>query len=181
MSSYITDRGVALRRIKAINTARTKLADDIQTLALTAIFHAHTHGDFDLANALTVAVGNGMKHEALRLYLCEFGPLNPNANKATKGAKPLLYAKSKRLEDAEAIADVIAKASLKKWWDRATERPAEDFSFAAGLHSLLNKLKKAQENGYEPTAEERAGIDALYTAAQNIPKPVRKAAEKVQS
>src|SRR5690606_26587111 len=74
------------KSIKAINTARTKLVDTIQQTAIAVINHAHVHGDVTLASDLCLAVGNGMKHEALRLYLSEFGPMAPNDDKETKAA-----------------------------------------------------------------------------------------------
>jgi hypothetical protein len=159
------------KNIKAIGTARTKLVDSIQATALATIQHAHVHGDVTLASDLCLAVGNGMKHEALRLYLSEFGPMVPNDDKETKGAAPMKHAKSKRVE-GEALEAAMERAAAKPWYDFKTEKPAEDFSFAADLHKLLGRLEKATEQGYEPTAEEQAVINA----ARAVPKPAKKQA-----
>ena len=162
------------KSIKAINTARTKLVDTIQQTAIAVINHAHVHGDVTLASDLCLAVGNGMKHEALRLYLSEFGPMAPNDDKETKAAMPMKYAKSKRL-GGEELADMLERAAAKMWHDFKTEKPAEEFSFAADLHKLLGRLEKAVEGGYTPSDEERAVIEA----AHKVPKPSakRKSAE----
>lgn len=165
----ITGSADIKRAIKSINTARTKLVDQIQVAAIAVINHAHIHGDVTLASDLCLAVGNGMKHEALRLYLSEFGPMAPNDDKETKAAAPMKFAKAKRVE-GEALADMLERAAAKAWWDFKTEKPAEDFSFAADLHKLLGRLEKATEQGYTPTAEEQAVINA----ARAVPKPAKK-------
>lgn len=157
------------KSIKSINATRTKLVDIIQTTAIAVINHAHIHGDVTLASDLCLAVGNGMKHEALRLYLSEFGPMMPNDDKETKASAPMKFAKSKRLE-GEALADMLEKAAAKMWHDFKTEKPAEEFSFAADLHKLLARLEKATEQGYVPSDEEQAVINA----ARAVPKPAKK-------
>lgn len=170
----ITNAADIKRAIKTINTNRTKLVDMIQRAAVSVINHAHVHGDVTLASDLCLAVGNGMKHEALRLYLSEFGPMLPNDDKETKATAPMKYAKSKRLEGEE-LADMLERAAAKMWHDFKTEKPAEEFSFAADLHKLLGRLEKAVEGGYTPSDEERAVIEA----AHKVPKPAakRKSAE----
>ena len=164
------------KSIKAINTARTKLVDTIQQTAIAVINHAHVHGDVTLASDLCIAVGNGMKHEALRLYLSEFGPMAPNDDKETKAAAPMKYAKSKRLEGEE-LADMLERAAAKMWHIRKTEKPAEEFSFALDLHKLLGRLEKAVEGGYVPSDEERAVIEA----AHRVPKPAKRKNAEVKA
>lgn len=164
-----TNSATIRKSIKAIGAARTKLVDTIQQAALAVILHAHTHGDVTLACDLSTAVGAGMKHEALRLYLQDFGPMNANGDKATKDAQPLKYAKSKRLEGDELVA-MMERAAAKLWHDYKTEKPAEDFSFAAELHKLLGKLTRAAEQGYTLSDEEQAVVNA----ARSVPKPVKK-------
>lgn len=160
------------KSIKAIGAARTKLVEAIQSAALSVIKHAHLHGDVTLASDLCVAVGNGMKHEALRLYLSEFGPMAPNDDKETKGTSPMKFAKAKRLE-GEALDERMAAAAEKAWFDFRTEKPAEEFSFAADLHKLLARLSKATDNGYTPSEEEQAVIEA----AMRVPKPAKRKQE----
>ena len=169
--NFNTDAAAIRRTIKTINGNRQKLVDMIQSAALGVIYHSHMHGDVTLASDLCIAVGNGMKHEALKLYLAEFGAMNPNADKDKKAAAPMVYAKSKRLS-GEALEDMIARAECVLWHSYKTEKPAEDFSFAAGLHILLGKLEKAIENGYTLTEEEQA----VLNAARAVPKPVKKKA-----
>jgi hypothetical protein len=169
----IETNAVAIRRsIRNIGTARTKLVDLIQQCALAVIQHAHVHGDVTLASDLCLAVGNGMKHEALRVYLSKFGPMEPNADKETKGTAPMKYSKGKRLSD-EALADQMVKAAAEMWYAAPTEKSAEEFSFALGLHKLLDQLEKALASGYAPSDEEQAVI----AAARNVPKPAKKAKE----
>lgn len=166
----LTEAAAIRSNIKAINGARTKLVDMIQLCALSIVNHAHVHGDVTLASDLCLAVGSGMKHEALRLYLSEFGPMLPNDDKDTKGTAPMKYSKAKRLE-GEALEEMMARAATKPWYDFKTEKPAEEFSFAADLYKLLARLDKASSTGYTPTAEEQAVI----AAARNVPKPAKKA------
>lgn len=169
-----TDAKIIRKNIKAINSTRTKLVDQIQQAALACINHAHIHGDVTLASDLCLAVGNGMKHEALRLYLSEFGPMAPNDDKESKATAPMKYAKSKRLEGEE-LADMLERAAAKMWHDFKTEKPAEEFSFAADLHKLLGRLEKAVESGYVPTEAEAAVI----SAAAGVPKPAKRKAKEV--
>lgn len=156
------------KAIKGINTSRTKLVDTIQQTALAVINHAHIHGDVTLASDLCLAVGNGMKHEALRLYLSEFGPMLPNDDKETKGSAPMKFAKSKRVEGDD-LSAMMERAAEKMWHDFKTEKAAEAFSFAADLHKLLGRLEKATQDGYVPTEEEQTVINA----ARAVPKPVK--------
>lgn len=163
----------AIRRsIKTIGTARTKLVDMIQLCALACIKHSHVHGDVTLASELCIAVGNGMKHEALRVYLSKFGPMEPNDKKETKAKAPMKYSKGKRLE-GEALEAKMVEAAAERWYSMPTEKSAEEFIFAMGLHRLLAQLERAVESGYVPSDEEQAVI----AAARNVPKPAKKAKE----
>jgi hypothetical protein len=167
--NIMTDAAEIKRAIKSINTTRTKLVEQIQHAAVSVANHAHIHGDITLSNDLCLAVGNGMKREALRLWLSEFGPMNANDDAQTKATQAMKYAKSKRVE-GEALADILVAAVAKPWYDFKTEKPAEAFSFAFGLHQLLGKLEKAVESGYVPSEEEQAVINA----ARSVPKPTKK-------
>jgi hypothetical protein len=163
----------AIRRsIKTIGAARTKLVDMIQLCALACIKKAHVDGDVTLASELCIAVGNGMKHEALRVYLSKFGPMKPNDKKETKAKAPMLYAKGARLGGEELEAK-MAEAAAERWYSTPTEKSAEEFIFAMGLHRLLSQLEKAIAAGYTPSEEEQAVI----TAARHVPKPAKKAKE----
>ena len=171
----IETNAVAIRRsIRNIGTARTKLVDMIQQCALSVIQHAHVHGDVTLASDLCLAVGNGMKHQALRAYMSKFGPMEPNANKETKGTKPMKYSKGRRLGGEELVGR-MAKAAAEMWYaaPTRTKKSAGEFSFAMGLHKLLTRLEKAATGGYTPSEEEQAVI----AAARNVPKPANKAKE----
>lgn len=171
----IMDRGQAIKQIKSVATKRIALVALVQQLAVTAIYHAQKHGDIDMANALCTAVGGGMKHEALKLYLSEFGPFNPDGKD-----KALKYAKSKRVTVVDGVADdveVQAKvdaAVAVEWHSYKTEKPAEEWTFAQGLHALLNKLKKATDDGLELSeAEQKLVAEIKHAAATTIPKPVK--------
>mgnify|MGYP003398150568 CR=1 FL=1 len=173
--NFSIDAAHIRKNIKTINTNRTKLIDLIQAAALGVIYHSHKHGDVTLASDLCIAVGKGMKHEALRLYLSDFGAMNPNDAKDKKAAAPMVYAKSKLVSEEELEAHMV-KAAAKFWYDYKTEKPAEDFSFAEGLHALLAKLDKAVEKGYTCTPEEQA----VLNAARAVPKPAKKQAVAVE-
>lgn len=159
--------GQVRKEIKAINETRTKLVDRIQAAALACIYHAHMHGDVTLAIELAKATGNGMKHEALRLYLSEFGPMVPDKEGVLK------YSKSKKVEGDELDAK-MREASAVQWHAKPTEKNAEDFSFASLLHALLRKVDNAE--GYVPTDDEKAVIEQLRSGAAKIPAPAKKKA-----
>lgn len=172
--NIMTNANEIRKSIKTISDSRTKLVDRIQIAALSVIQHAHVHGDITLANALCVAVGDGMKQQALRLYLSEFGPMNPNVDKETNKGAPLTYAKGKRV-DAEVLASHMEAAAEVMWYAYKTETDATEFSLARDLNALLGRVKKAVDSGVTFSEDERKVIDALYQAGVVLPAPKRKA------
>lgn len=124
--------------IKSINTARSKLVDNIQRTALAVAQHAHLHGDITLVNSLAEAVGNGMKATALKLWLLDYAPVMWDSE-----AKTFTYSKSKRVEGEELVSN-MNNAALKPWYDYKTEKKVEEFTdVVAGINSILRKLSKA--------------------------------------
>lgn len=155
---YITDRAAIKAGIKAINTARGKLVDRIQIVGLSAIRHAHLHGDYDLLNELRVAVGNGMKATALKLWVLDYAPVSWDSE-----AKAFRYSKAKRVEGEE-LDKTMTAASLKPWYDYQTEKKVEEFTDVyAGIAALLRKLeKKPAKEGQE------AAVKALRELAAKV-------------
>lgn len=157
------------QKIQTIATNRTKLVDLIQATALAVVLHAHQHGDITLANKLCAAVGAGMKSQALRVWLGEFGPMKANA----KGEEQAMqYDKAKRKEGDE-LSDLMSAAALKAWYDYNTEKAAEEFSLGAALHALLAKVSKVDAAKF--SKEEQDAIASLHTMGTKLPKPTRKA------
>ena len=135
---YITDRAAIKAAIKAVNKSRATLVERIQLVGLSAIRHAHLHGDYDLLNELQVAVGNGMKATALKLWVLDYAPVSWDAE-----AKAFVYSKSKRVEGEE-LDKTMTAASLKLWYDYKTEKKVEEFTDVyAGIKALLRKIDKA--------------------------------------
>lgn len=153
------------KNIKSISTKRASLVTLIQATAIACIRHAHEHGDVTVANELAVAVGAGMKHESMRLYLAEFGPMNPNADAKAKDAAPMIYSKAKLLSGEE-LAAMMAKAEATDWHSFKTEKPAEEFSFDAMLQALLRKVEKAGKEGKFEATEAQAAL--LHTIKQAV-------------
>ena len=150
--------------IKRINEARGKLVDRIQAAAVAAMYHSHVHREVSLAVELCKAVGAGMKHEALRVWFNKFGPCTLDKEGILK------FAKSKALE-GDALDERMKAAAAEEWHVAPTERKAEEFSLAAGVHALLRKLNKAmEEDGFIPSDEERE----LIRVMQRVPAPVKK-------
>lgn len=170
--SIITDVPTIKKNIKTIGTARAKLSDLIQQAALAVTLHAHKHGDVTLASDLCVAVGNGMKHEALRVWLSTFGPMSPNADKDSAKTAPMVYAKSKRVEGEE-LEQRMADAAAVQWYSAPTEKSAVEWTLAGDIHKLLNKLAKLSESGTVLTAEEQAAAALIRQAGEKLPKPTK--------
>lgn len=135
---YIEDRAKLKSAIKAINAARGKLVERIQLVGLSAIRHAHLHGDYDVLNELQTAVGNGMKATALKLWVLDYAPVTWDAE-----AKAFAFSKSKRV-DGDELDKTMTAASLKPWYDYQTEKKVEEFTdVIAGINALLRKLDKS--------------------------------------
>lgn len=155
------------KEIKSIGQSVEKLSARIQVAALFVINHAHVHGDISLAVDLCKAVGKGMKHEALRVYMGKFGPMNPDKEGVLK------YAKGKKLE-GDALKVRMEEAAKEDWHAAPTEKNAEEFTLAGGVHALLGKLNKSIEQGeYQPTDADKELIAALSGYATANPKPAK--------
>ena len=165
--NYNVTTGNVRKSIKEIEGARQKLVDKIQATALQCIWHAHTHGDVTLCIELAKAVGNGMKHESLRLYFNKYAPVTVDPQSILK------YSKGKRVE-GDALDALMVNAAAEMWHESDTEKKAEDFELGALMASMLRKISKAAESGYEPTPEE-AEVIAMLTAASNKVPPKAKA------
>lgn len=168
MSYKTMTTGEARKEIKSIGEAAGKLHTRIQAAALFVIYHAHMHGDVTLAIELCKATTKGMKYEALRVWLGKFGPMTPDKESV------LRYAKGKKLE-GEALEARMIEAAAELWDAAPTEKNAEEFTLAAGVHALVSKLAKATEQGdYVPTDGDKELIAALSHYAAVNPKPAKK-------
>ena len=174
MTTINTDVPSIKRTIKSIGTKRVALVEMVQGAALAVIFHAHKHGDITLANDLCNAVGAGMKHEALRVYLSEFGPMNPNSDRETKGDSPMTFAKGKRLE-GEALEAMMTKAALTEWHSFKTEKSAELFNPLFAFASLMGQIDRHIKDGSYIAADEneRNFLNELRGLSAKYPKPQR--------
>lgn len=172
--SINTEVATIKRNIKTIGANRAKLVDLVQGCALAVILHAHKHGDITLANDLCVAVGAGMKHESLRVFLAEFGPMNPNSDKDTKGDSPMVFAKSKRLE-GEALDAMMARAVVTEWHSFKTEKPAELFNPFIAFASFMAQMDRKIKDGSFVAADEteRNMINDLRSLSAKYPKPAK--------
>lgn len=169
-----TDIPAIKRTIKSIGTKRAALVELVQGIAVAVVYHAHKHGDITLANDLCHAVGAGMKHEALRVYLSEFGPMNPNAAKDTRAESPMVYAKGKRLE-GEALDALMVKAAATEWHSFKTEKPAEEFNLSTAFASFMGQLERKVKDGTFVANDEaeRNFLNELRGVAAKYPKPVK--------
>lgn len=152
--------------IKSIDGARQKLVDSIQQTALAVAYHAHVHGDITLAIELARAVGNGMKHEALRLWMEAFAPVDA----VDEGV--FTFNKEKRVSDEELEA-LMLSAEGKNWYDYKTEKPADQFSLGALLAALNRKVEKAQTKGVEMSEAEQDAARVLRELQAKVPAPAK--------
>lgn len=170
--NYNVTTGNVRKSIKEIEGARQKLVDKIQATALQCIWHAHTHGDVTLCIELAKAVGNGMKHESLRLYFSKYGPCDPDSKSILRHNK----GKVVKPEDLDAH---LAVAATEMWHESDTEKKADDFELGTLVAALLRKVTKASESGYTPTEDEKEAIDMLTKASNKVPPKPK--APKVQA
>lgn len=158
----VLDLSKTSANIKKIGADRKKLSDLIQETAVAVVFHSHTTGDYTLGNDLCRAVGNGMKHEALRLWLIKYGPLQlPNKEQKAEG-RILSWAAAKRVTNPEQLAAVIEKARAEPWYATPTETKAEVWAFEGDFAKLMRKLEKSISDGsIELTDKNRSLVESL--------------------
>lgn len=126
--------------IGAIAKAGKKLDLDIQRAALSTLNHASEHGDVTLINKLYLCMPQGSRKRALAEYLMAFGNVLANTNRSEAREAPFVYTKDKKFD--------VTLAAATMWYDFAPEPEVADmFDVRAALHSVIQRAKKASEQG----------------------------------
>ena len=129
------------KKIDALGKRNATVEADIQTLGLECLTHL-SHGNNGPVNRL-VGVLRRTQFQAFTEWVMAFGQGMRNTDKATKGAQPIVYDKSRTTD--------IDAATAKPWFMFADDKPtaiAKAFDFQAAVMQLI---KKAAQNGVDHT------------------------------
>ncbi|UFI08392.1 hypothetical protein [Stenotrophomonas phage vB_SmaS_P15] len=172
--NIITDNAVLNANIKKIDKQRQSLHDLIQATGMGALWQALKHKNINTANMLVQAVGKGMKQQALVLWLCEFGPMNPAGEKQQKDGTFVLFDKTKMPADEGEMNERLLKAAAKEWSAENTEKNAATFYLANGIHALISQFEKAEQGKgtkqYVANEHDAEVIKQLRAIAERMPK-----------
>ena len=146
------------RKIKLIRTNGAKLDALIQEAALGCIEHAAAHGDVRPANQLWEAMPNGARHNALGMYLCQYGAIRVNTGKDKEQS---------RFKFQKDFETDVAAARAVMWYSFKTEKDlAEEFNLSSKLQGLLKAYTKALSDGQaiKATPDEIQVLESLAAA-----------------
>lgn len=179
--SNVLSRSAMGAAIESIKLEGKKYDQSIQIALVSGALHAHKHGDFDLLNQIIASLSAGLRTNAARDWVLEFGPV-----KWDKKKKAFIHAPSKVIanivsgDDADSYAMVEeTKAKLEKMLntDWLSFRPEKDFkpsSAAETLEKMIGSLEKKEGKGkdgimHDVHAEDlavlRAALDQLKANA----------------
>ena len=126
-------------KIKLIRTNGAKLDALIQEVAVGCIEHAAAHGDVRPANQLWDAMPQGVRRNALGMYLVHYGAVRVNTGKDKEAA---------RFKFKKDFETDIAAARAVMWYSFKPEKDlAEEFDLSGKLHGLLKAYNKAVSDG----------------------------------
>ncbi|WKC56441.1 hypothetical protein [Stenotrophomonas phage c9-N] len=172
--NIITDNAVLNANIKKIDKQRQSLHDLIQATGMGSLWQALKHKNINTANMLVQAVGKGMKQQALVLWLCEFGPMNPAGEKQQKDGTFVLFDKTKMPADEAEFNARLTAAAAKEWSAENTEKNAASFYLANGIHALIAQFDKAAQGKgnkqYVANDMDAEVIQQLRDIAAKMPK-----------
>lgn len=132
------------KELGLLKAAGRKLDDRIQVAGLSIINHIDKHGDITLVVGLMDSLPRGARSKAMIAWLVAHAKVRQNIDDKGKVVKdnPWLFDKTKPTRMDAAIEN--------PWYTFEPEKVEEPvFDFAAALASLLNKAKKAEEDGKE--------------------------------
>lgn len=127
--------------IENIASRGKKLDASIQSCGLSIILHIEQHGDITKANKLFNAMSKGSRRNALCEWFFSFSKLKLS-DKEDKRKNPFVFARNKETKLQEAMD--------KPWYECKPEKPVDlVFDVEAQLRTLLNRVKKAKDEGKE--------------------------------
>ena len=180
MQDIIQDGTKLHKAIKDLGVARQKLDDQVQHLALSAIWHFGVRadaegrliGDVGFINRLYLSLGKGARHVAFTEWVTKFGGVSANTG-AGKAETPFLKDKNK-------VVDMEGGTKVK-WYDmKPSKAPDEVLDFYAVLMKVCAKEPKEgqQVKGVELVEQVKALIQKSIEDAEAAEKAE---AEKAQA
>ncbi len=152
----ILSKDEAIKLCGQVAKAGTKLANDIQSLVLTAVGYANIHGDVTIATRLIGSLSAGTRKQAV-VNICEaFGCLSYDSK-----AKEFSHVKREDVErDPAELVKLLSKP--ENFWTTYTPEPEvlSSYDVKAGIESLIKRLAKMQKAG---TTLENAELFAKLT------------------
>lgn len=153
--------------IKEVGTARQKLDDQVQTLALSALWHFGVRtgaddklvGDVGYINRLYANLGKGARHVAFTDWVTKFGGVQANTG-AGKAQTPFVKDKGKVVD--------MEGAENTKWYNcKPSKAPDEVIDLYSLLLKVCDKAEKpgATIIGAEAAAEVRKLVEAKMQEA----------------
>lgn len=139
----ILSKDDAIKLCGSVAKAGTKLAQDIQSLALTAVAYANIHGDVTIATRLIGSLNAGTRKQAV-VNICEaFGCLQYDS----KG-KEFSHVRRDDVE-RDPAALVVLFSKPENFWTTYTPEPEvlSQYDVKAGIESLIKRLAKMEKAG----------------------------------
>lgn len=178
MQDIIQDGTKLHKAIKDLGVARQKLDDQVQHLALSAIWHFGVRadaegrliGDVGFINRLYLSLGKGARHVAFTAWVTKYGAVKANDGPG-KNETPFVKDKGK-------IVDMDGGAK-EKWFDMKPSNPPDE---CLDYYSLLLKVvnKEAKPSQTVKGAELAHKIKTMVQDAIALDKAEKEAEEETR-
>lgn len=147
--AVVTDAAMLNKRIDSAIKATAKLTEDIQTILVSAAFHAVMHGNIDPINRFFNGVGKGVRRAALQ------GWLDTNAPVMIDKESGFVFSRDKletlvghRTPTEEQTMAYVQGVATELWTDYKPEQMAvKSLDVVALVQALLKKAAQAQKAG----------------------------------
>lgn len=143
------------KAIIAVNKSAHKLSADIQIVLASSVYFAMKDGNIEPLNASILAVGRGVRKQAMADWSMKFAPVLANTGKDAK-EKPFIFSREKfeRLAGHKAnmsaeAATTYAETAYGTLWTELKEPPLipETFNLGQKLAQLVKQAEGYQGNG----------------------------------
>ena len=143
------------KAIASIANRGAKLQADMHSAACASLNHAAMHNDPTLLNRLLNAMPKSSRRNSLMVWALKFGNVALNADKATKGERPLVYLKGQP-------ADITSAVDTPFW--EMKNFGGESWVYADYIKNVMAKLDAQAKKG---DAQAQAALAALQAVAVN--------------
>lgn len=155
-----------LKLIKTIAKSGKKLAIDIQTATVAAIFYSVNSGDVTIGQKLMESLNTGVKSNNVQAMLCHYGQFAKSGKSVKYEAKEELQALYLNADGTDTASDEAAEAYVAsittQWTSFKVEKQPEVVDCLAVLQAALAKCSKAMAVGGVGAMNQEA-----YTALSN--------------